>query len=70
MRENHETWKNRVRTSETLANEEDVESVGAEESESEEGRQIAGQKAIYKPTQEEWDDHMRTHIPFLSLIHI
>ena len=49
MRENHETWKNRVRPSETLANDEDVESVGEEESESEEGRQIAGQKAIYKP---------------------
>ena len=51
VRENHVQWKNRVRPDETLANEDDVESVVEEESESEEGRQIAGQKAIYKPTQ-------------------
>ena len=50
MRENHVKWKNRVRPSETLANDEDVESVGEEESESEEGRAVAGQKAIYKPS--------------------
>ena len=49
---------------ETLANEEDVESNRGEEGESEEARPIAGQKAIYKPTSEEWDNHMRTHIPF------
>ena len=64
MRETHREWKNRVRPSETLANEEDVESVGEGEGESEEGRVIAGQKAIYEPIREEWDDHMRTHIPF------
>ena len=60
----HHRWSNRVRPNETLANEEDVESNKEEGEESEEARQIAGQKAIYKPTQEEWDDHMRTHIPF------
>ena len=64
VRENHREWKNRARPNETLANEEDVESVREDEEESEEGRAIAGQKAIYKPTQEEWDEHMRTHIPF------
>ena len=46
VRENHREWKNRVRPNETLANEEDVESVGEDEEESEEGRAIAGQKAI------------------------
>ena len=30
----------------------------------EEGRVITGQKAIYQPTKEEWDNHMRSHIPF------
>ena len=30
----------------------------------EEGRAITGQKAIYQPTKEEWDNHMRSHIPF------
>ena len=30
----------------------------------EEARAIAGQKAIYQPSAEEWDEHMRTHIPF------
>ena len=35
-----------------------------EEEEEEEGRIIRGQKAVYKPSQEEWDNHMRTHVPF------
>ena len=62
----HQKWKNRVRpnVNETLVNEEDVESIRGDEGESEEARPIAGQKAIYKPTSEEWDNHMRTHIPF------
>ncbi len=34
------------------------------EEESEDGRGIAGQKAVYKPSKEEWDEHQRTHIPF------
>ena len=34
------------------------------EEEEEEGRGIAGQKAVYKPSKEEWDEHQRTHIPF------
>ena len=34
------------------------------EIEGEEGRPIGGQKMIYQPSQQEWDDHMRTHIPF------
>ena len=62
----HQKWKNRVRpnVNETLANEEDMESNEGDEGELEEARPIAGQKAIYKPTIEEWDNHMRTHIPF------
>ena len=62
----HQKRKNRVRpnVNETLANEEDAEPNGGDEGESEEARPIAGQKAIYKPTSEEWDNHMRTHIPF------
>ena len=52
MNEIHPRWKNRIRpnVNETLANEEDVESDRGEEGESEEARPIAGQKAIYKPT--------------------
>ena len=66
MRRSHHWRNNRIRpkVNETLANEEDVESSDKEEEESEEARKIAGQKAIYKPTREEWDEHMRTHIPF------
>ena len=64
--DSHQKSKNRLRpnVNETLANEEDVESNGGDEGESEEARPIAGQKAIYKPTSEEWDNHMRTRIPF------
>ena len=56
---------NRIRpkVNETLANE-DVESDDGIEEESEEARRIAGQKAIYKPTAERWDEHLRAHIPF------
>ena len=49
----HHRWNNRVRPNETLANEEDVESNKEGGDESEEARQIAGQKAMYKPIQEE-----------------
>ena len=34
------------------------------EEEGEEGRTIRGPKAIYTPSKEEWDNHMRSHIPF------
>ena len=30
----------------------------------EEGRMIRGKKPIRQPNQEEYDEHMRTHIPF------
>ena len=30
----------------------------------EESRPIKGQKMIYMPSKEEWDNHMRSHIPF------
>ena len=30
----------------------------------EDGRVITGQKATYQPTKEEWDEHVRAHIPF------
>ena len=38
--------------------------VEIEEGEGEEGRMIRGPKAIYTPSKEEWDNHMRSHIPF------
>ena len=34
------------------------------EEDEEEGRAIRGPKAIYTPGKEEWDNHMRSHIPF------
>ena len=40
------------------------ESEEREEGEEEEGRTIRGPKAIYTPSKEEWDNHMRSHIPF------
>ena len=40
------------------------ESKEREEGEEEEGRIIRGLKAIYTPSKEEWDNHMRSHIPF------
>ena len=30
----------------------------------EEGRAILGQKMVYQPSKQEWDDHQRYHIPF------
>ena len=30
----------------------------------EESRPIKGQKMVYMPSKEEWDNHMRSHIPF------
>ena len=49
----------------TLANE-GTEIGGEREADEEldEGRVIKGQKIVYQPSQQEWDDHMRTHIPF------
>lgn len=35
-----------------------------EEEEAEEGRIIKGQSRVVKPSKEEWDNHMRTHIPY------
>ena len=49
----------------TLAN--DSTEIGGEREaveEHDEGRVIKGQKILYQPSQQEWDDHMRTHIPF------
>ena len=40
------------------------EPVEIEEGEGQEGRIITGPKAIYTPSKEEWDNHMRSHIPF------
>ena len=45
-----------------LANEVVEHSEGQEDEE--EGRAISGQKMLYQPSQQEWDDHQRTHIPF------
>ena len=51
--------------SDTLANEGVGHSEDQEEGEIiEEGRQIKGQKIIYQPSKQEYDDHQRTHIPF------
>ena len=35
-----------------------------DEEEVEEGRVIKGMKRVYLPSKEEWDSHMRNHIPF------
>ena len=35
-----------------------------DDDEAEEGRPIKGQKATYVPNREDWDSHMRSHIPF------
>ena len=40
------------------------ESVDPEELQGNEAREIPGQKIVYQPTKQEWDDHMRTHFPF------
>ena len=47
----------------TLANEDDAIGKECEEEGSDEGRVIKSQKILYQPSQQEWDDHMRTHIP-------
>ena len=31
---------------------------------SQEGRSVVGQKRVYAPSAQEYDDHMRTHIPY------
>ena len=49
----------------TLVNEDTVPSLeGDSDDEAQEGRAIKGQKIFYQPSAQEWDDHMRTHIPF------
>ncbi len=35
-----------------------------EEEPLEEGRLIKGQQRVVKPSKEEWENHMRTHIPY------
>ena len=51
--------------SNVLANEDaEMDTEEWKEEECEEGREVAGQKVIYKPSKEEWDAHQRTHIPF------
>jgi thiol-disulfide isomerase/thioredoxin len=50
--------------SEKKSNPNPVKESEREEGEEEEGRTIRGPKAIYTPSREEWDNHMRSHIPF------
>ena len=52
--------------SDALANESMGQSEDQEggEEEGEEGRAISSQKMIYQPSQQEWADHQRIHIPF------
>ena len=40
------------------------ESVDPDDLVGDEARAIPGQKMIYQPTKQEWDDHNRTHYPF------
>ena len=49
---------------EILGGEEECVECGREEDTVEEGRTIKGQSKIVKPSQVEYDDHMRTHIPY------
>jgi hypothetical protein len=49
---------------EMLGGEEECVECGREEETVEEGRTIRGQSKIVKPSQQECDDHMRTHIPY------
>jgi len=49
----------------TLVNDDTVPTLeGDSDDEAQEGRVIKGQKILYQPSAQEWDDHMRTHIPF------
>ena len=52
------------KTNEKKSNPNPVKESEREEGEEEEGRIIRGPKAIYTPSREEWDNHMRSHIPF------
>ena len=45
------------------------ESVDPEDVRGDEARAIPGQKIIYQPTKQEWDDHNRTHYPFRNGVH-
>ena len=40
------------------------ELVDPDELQGNEARESPGQKIVYQPTKQEWDDHMRTHFPF------
>ena len=40
--------------------EKDLDMSGGEE----EIRPVAGQSRVYQPSKDEWDEHMRTHLPF------
>ena len=42
----------------------DRSSLSQEDEEGNEGKAIKGQKRINLPSKEEWDNHMRCHIPF------
>ena len=49
----------------TLVNEDTVPTLERDsDDEAQEGRVIKGQKILYQPSAQQWDDHMRTHIPF------
>ena len=48
----------------TLANEDDAIGKECEDEGTGEGRVIKSQKIFCQPSRQEWDDHMRTHIPF------
>ena len=41
-----------------------VEEDGSDDAIEPEGREIKGQKAVWQPSKEEWDAHMRSHVPF------
>ena len=49
---------------ECLSSGANVECEECADEESDGARPVAGQKAVHKPSAEEWDEHMRTHIPF------
>ncbi len=40
------------------------ETTGREEEDDEEARKLEGVKQVRPPTDEEWDEHMKTHRPF------
>ena len=56
--------KQHVECAECLSSGANVECEECADEESDGARPVAGQKAVHKPSAEEWDEHMRTHIPF------